>query len=145
MNKKNSTNAEILDGAQMHPQHESWVRITTRSTLVGSALLVALIALLLIVIALHLNSGSVAFLGVLIALVLVGFGWRSTPMRRRGLLGNAELTMRIKSDLETELGASDVNVDSVNGVVTLRGSVPYANFREQVQSTLLAVEVRIVW
>jgi osmotically-inducible protein OsmY len=43
-------------------------------------------------------------------------------------MANAGLTVRIKADLITELGANSVNVDSSKGVVTLRGSVPYADF-----------------
>ena len=62
-------------------------------------------------------------------LVVLWLVWRSTPQRRGGFLGNAGLTARIKADLITELGANDVNVDSSKGVVTLRGSVPYSNFR----------------
>jgi osmotically-inducible protein OsmY len=44
-------------------------------------------------------------------------------------VGNAVLTAQIKADILAELGADDVNVDTSHGVVTLRGNIPYADFR----------------
>jgi osmotically-inducible protein OsmY len=130
---KEPTSTEVLEGAQMHPQHESWIAITTNGTLIGAAILVGLIILLVVVIDLHFNAASLAVLAALIALTGYMFVWKSTPMRRRGVLGNAGLTMRIKSDLINELDGTEINVDSVNGVVTLRGNVPYPNFRGQAE------------
>ena len=93
-------------------------------------ILVALIAFFVGAIALHFNRTAFAALGICAALLLLGWIWRSIPQHHRGFLGNIGLTARVKADLLTELGANDVNVDSSNGVVTLRGSVPYADFRE---------------
>ena len=125
---------ESLEGINLHPRQESWARITTHNSLVGFGVFLAFGTLFVIVINLHLSRSSLAALGVLGALILVGLLcgalWRSTPQRRRGILGNAVMTARIKADLLTELGASHVNVDSANDVVTLRGSVPYADFAE---------------
>jgi len=130
-NKQSST--EVLEGAQMHSQHESWIAITTGSTFIGIVILVALIVLLIIVVDLHFSRSSLAILAAFIALIVYMFVWRSTPMRRRGILGNVELSTRVNLNLNTELGATNVNVDSHYGVVTLRGFVAHADFREQAE------------
>lgn len=133
MDKTEQTGSEALEGAQMHPQHESWIAITTRSTFIGAWILVPFIVLLVIVINLHFNRASLLVVAALMALVVFMFIWKSKPLRRRGVLANAALTMRIKSDLITELDGTEINVDSTNGVVTLQGDVPYPDFREQAE------------
>jgi len=132
MAEQKPTGTELLEGIDLHPRHESWIRISTHHNLIAVGISLAVAALFIIVITLRFSVSSIAALGVLAAPVLVWLIWRSTPQRRRGFsfLGNAGLTVRIKADLITELGASDVNVDSSNGVVTLRGTVPFADFRE---------------
>jgi len=133
MNAKRISGTDILRSAEINPQNDSWARITTRSTLVGAAILVGLLVLLAAAVDMRSNGNALAFLGVLGVLIFMGFVLGRTPMRRRVVPGNAGLTFRIKSDLITELGAGDVNVDSSHGVVTLRGSVPFPDIREQAE------------
>ena len=130
MKKKKLTDTELPQGLDLHPRHDSWVRISTHNNLIGFAIFLALAALFVVVINLHFSPVVLAALGVLTALVIIWFVWRNTPQHHTGFLGDIELTVRIKADIMTELGASDVNVDSSKGVVTLRGTVPYADFRE---------------
>jgi osmotically-inducible protein OsmY len=114
----------------LHPEHESWVRISTHNSAVGLAIFLAVFALFVVLIALRLGPSSFAAAGIPAALALLCLSWIGARRRRSGLLENAWLTARIKADLITELGASDVNVDSSNGVVTLRGSVSFPDFRD---------------
>jgi osmotically-inducible protein OsmY len=130
MPPKIATGQELPEGDSLHPRHESWVRITTHNSFVGLMSSLALFVLFVVVIDLHLSRSALAVLGVIAVLIVLGLVWRSTPLRHRGFLGNAGLTARIKADLMTDLGTSNINVDSSNGVVTLRGTVPYADFRE---------------
>ena len=130
MKEKKTTDAELLEGSDLHPQHASWVRITTHNSFVGFMIFLALAALFITVINLHFSPVALAAVGVLTLMILLGGVWSSKSSRRRGILDNIGLTARIKADLLTELGAKGVNVDSWKGVVTLRGSVPYADFRE---------------
>ncbi len=53
------------------------------------------------------------------------------------LLDNAALTFKIKSDLIFKLNLGNVNVDSEEGVVTLRGTVAYDNLRQQAEEIAL--------
>jgi hypothetical protein len=133
MDDKKQASTDTLVGAQLTPQHESWIAISTRGSLIGVAILVGLIVLLVVVVDLHFNRASLVMLASLIVLCVYMFVWRTSPMRRRGILGNAELSMRVNLNLNTELGLTTVNVDSRNGVVTLRGFVAHADFREQAE------------
>ena len=130
MEDKKPADTELLEGLDLHPQSDSWIRITTRNNFVGFLIFLALAALFVLVINLRLSRGQLGILGVLAALPLVWLIWRSGPKRRSGLLLNGAMTARIKADIITELAANDVNVDSSKGVVTLRGNVPYSDFRE---------------
>jgi len=134
MEDKISMGTALSERIDMHPRHDSWARITTHNSLVGVAIFLVLAALFIIVIALHLNRSALEVIGVLggfsMGMIILCLIWKGTPQNRRGFLGNALLTVRIKGDLITELGANNVNVDSSKGVVTLRGAVPYADFRE---------------
>src|SRR5579871_264616 len=130
MQEKKATGTELLEGIELHPQHASWVRISTHNSFIGFGIFLAVAVLFVIVIALHFSPVALVAVGVFAALVLLWLVRRSTPKHRRGTLDNIGLTARIKADLLTELGAKGVNVDSSKGVVTLRGSVPYADFRE---------------
>ena len=125
---------EFQEDIDLPPRHEPWARLTTRNSFVGFGIFLTFAALFIVVINLHLTRSALAavgaFAGVFVVVFLLAAVWRGTPQRRRGLLGNAGLTARIKADILTDLGSSHVNVDSVNGVVTLRGSVPYADFAE---------------
>lgn len=124
---------QVIEGSELHPQHESWVRISNRSTMIGFLILLGLIALLVITVELHFGIGSYIALGCFLLAILLWLVWRSNPHRRSGVLENAALTAGIKADLITELGAGDVNVDSSGGVVTLRGTVPYDDFRQEAE------------
>ena len=130
MKETKPTDTDSMQDIDLHPRHESWVRISTHNNLIGIVIFLALAAFLVIVIDLHFSPAAIAAVGIVVALLLLGLIWRSTPQRRRGFLGNVGLTVRIKADLMTELGANDVNVDSSKGVVTLHGTVPYTDFRE---------------
>jgi osmotically-inducible protein OsmY len=121
---------EIIEGSELHPEHESWARSSLHSSLIGVGVVLALGALFAITIAQHFSRGAYAALGCFAAPILLWAIWRSAPKRRKGFLDNALSTARIKAELLTELGADGVNVDSSRGVVTLRGTVPYADFRE---------------
>jgi osmotically-inducible protein OsmY len=108
--------------------------MSTHSSLVGLGFFLAIAALFVAAIGFHLGRHALGALGVVggvfVALLVVWLVWRSTPQRRRGFVGNALLTAPIKADLITQLGANNVNVDSSNGVVTLRGSVPHEDFKD---------------
>jgi osmotically-inducible protein OsmY len=130
MKEQEAIGTELPDGVDLHPRHASWVRISTHNTLIGLVMFVVFAALFVVVIDLHLSGASLAVLGVFGALILLVSLYMSTPRGRRGFLGNAGLTARIKADLVTELGANHVNVNSSRGVVTLLGTVPYADIRE---------------
>ena len=133
MNEKNNSGMEVFEGPEVHPEHESWIQISTRNNLIGLATLAVLILLMMTVINLHFNRASFAALGCLIGLFVCVVVWRTSPRRHRGVVGNAELTMRINLNLNTELGLTTVNVDSHNGVVTLRGFVAHSDFIEQAE------------
>jgi osmotically-inducible protein OsmY len=119
-----------IEENNLHPRHESWARLSTHSSLVGVVIALALGALFVITIVLHFSIGAYIVLGLAACLILLWLIWKRTPKQRRGVLGNAQLTAEIKADLITELNADGVNVDSSGGVVTLRGMVPYADFRD---------------
>jgi hyperosmotically inducible periplasmic protein len=55
------------------------------------------------------------------------------------LLHNAELTLKIKAALimDERIGAGGINVDTNDGVVTLRGTVPNGALREVAEGTAL--------
>lgn len=134
MNKKESTGRESFERVDGHPRHESWIPITTHNSLVGFAIFLVYGALFVIVMQLHLSrSGLEAVamvVGLLTAVIILWLLWKGTPQHRRGFLGNAGLTARVKANIITELGANNINVDSSKGVVTLDGTVRNANFRE---------------
>jgi osmotically-inducible protein OsmY len=118
------------DSIDLHPEHESWGRITTHNSLVGLAIVLAAIVVFVSLVRLDLGPGSFTAFGVIAAGIIVGLLVRAAFKRRSGLLANVQLTTRIKNDLITELDAHGVNVDSSNGAVTLRGRVPYDDFRK---------------
>jgi osmotically-inducible protein OsmY len=118
------------DAIELHPERESWARITTHNSLVGLAILLGAFALVVILRTLDLGPSSFAAAGAIGAGIVLGLFLRGKLKRRGGLLANIELTARIKADLITELDAHCVNVDSSNSVVTLRGRVPYDDFRK---------------
>jgi osmotically-inducible protein OsmY len=118
------------DSIELHPEHESWARITTHNSLVGLAIFLAVVALFVMLVTINLGPSSFVAAGVIAVGVILGLFLRGKLKRRGGLLANIELTARIKEDLITELDAHGVNVDSSNGVVTLRGRVPYDDFRK---------------
>ena len=127
-NKVKST--ELREGFDIHPRHESWARITAHNSFIGFVIFLALVALFALVISQHFSPVALAVVGVSAVMTLIWTIWTSVQQHRRGFLGDAGLTFRIKADIVTKLGANDVNVDSAKGVVTLHGSVPYANFAE---------------
>ena len=130
MKEKAATDTEGLEGIDSHPRHDSWVRITTRANVNGFLFFLALTVLFIIVVTLHFNPVALAAVGVLVTLVVLWSIWRNITSHRQSLLDSVGLSVRIKAELLTELGAKGVHVDSAKGVVTLRGSVPYADFRE---------------
>lgn len=129
MSENKPSAIELQEGVDLHPRHESWVRITTNNSFIGFMIFIALAATFVILINSRFNPVALAAIGVLAFLILIWFVWRRSSKHRRGFPGNAGLTFRIKADLITELGASDINVDSSKGVVTLHGTVPHADFR----------------
>ena len=129
MNEKIPANKETRDGIDVHPHHDSWVRITTHNSFVSFAMFLALAVLFYVMVSLHFGPVVLGLVGVMAALTIVWFGWRSKLLQRGGLFANAGMCARIRADLMTELGANAIDVESSKGVVTLRGSVPYANFR----------------
>ncbi len=131
MEEKKATGVELLQGIELHPEHESWARLSTQSTLVGFGVLIALIALLVILVELRGNPAAMVTVLILAALLVLGLLWRNARAHgaKLGVLDDAGLTVKIKAALSTDLDLSNVNVDTSKGVVTLRGTVPYANFR----------------
>jgi hypothetical protein len=117
------------ESIELHPEHRSRVRISAHNNAVALAISLAVGVLFVIMIA-RLGSGSFAAAGILAALVLLYLGRRGTAHLRTGLSRNAWLTARVKADLMTKLGVRHVKVDTSNGVVTLRGSVPFPRFRD---------------
>jgi len=69
------TGSQLRDGIDLHPRHESWARITTHTSFVGFVSLLALVALFVFVIELPVSWRSLAVLGVLAALILLGLVW----------------------------------------------------------------------
>jgi osmotically-inducible protein OsmY len=130
MTQQKSNDNESVNVSDLHPRHEAWARFSTHSSLIGVGIALALGVLFAITIALHFSLGAYVVLGLAACLILLWLIWKSIPKQRRGVLGNAQLTAAIKADLITELNADGVNVDSSGGVVTLRGMVPYADFRD---------------
>ena len=133
MKKINPAGIKPFEGTDLHPGHESWVPIANHTSFVGLMIFLVLAALFVTTMAFHPSQGDLKslllFFGIAVVLILLGLVWGRTLQGRRGFLGNAGLTARIKADLMTELGASHVNVESSNGVTTLRGTVPYPDFR----------------
>ena len=133
MNEIHSAGIKQLDSVELHPSHESWAHITTHNNFVAFLIFLVFAALFVVTINLHLSPGHLRSLGLFVgmaaAVVIVWVVWRSRSRRHRGFLANAELAAHIKGDLMTELGVSHVNVASSNGAATLRGTVPYADFR----------------
>ena len=134
MKETNSGGIKQLVGTDLHPGHESWVPIANHTSFVGLMIFLVLAALFITTMAFHPSPGDLRslllFFGIAVVLIVLGLVWRNTPKRHRGFLGNAGLTAHIKADLMMELGTNHVNVDSSNGVTTLRGTVPYPDFRE---------------
>jgi uncharacterized protein (TIGR00730 family) len=58
------------------------------------------------------------------------------------LLDNAALTLKVKSALMLELGLGQVNVDSSDGVVTLRGTAPGEAVRAEAEQVALRCGAR---
>ncbi len=122
-----------INGIATHPEHESWVRIATYNNTLGFVVFVLIAAAFIFVLNLHLSSGELTTVMVLAAtagaLLVVWMVWQGTPLRFRGVAGNVVLTSKIKADILTVLGQScDVDVDSSRGIVSLHGTIPYADF-----------------
>lgn len=130
MARREPNGIEILEGADLNSQIDSGARIETQTAFLGFMMAVALIGMFIVLVATHFNPIALAWLIVLIGALSVGLFWSRSSARRRGTPANIVLTTRVKADLLTELNATHVHVESSEGVVTLQGTVPYADFRE---------------
>lgn len=130
MAEQDRSNAEILEGIDLQPRRESWARLSAHSTFIGFLITVAFIGSIVVVIATHFNPVAMAALVVFVVAVITITIIRARDDRPRSAPNNLILTTRIKADLLSELSANNVHVESAQGVVTLRGTVPYADFRD---------------
>jgi len=133
MSEHNPSSAEILEGIDLEPRHESWARLSTQSTFMGFLIALAVIGSFIVVITTRFNPIAMAALVVMIAALIVTMIVRGIARRPRSVPNNLVLTARIRSDLHTELSVTNIQVESDRGVVTLRGVVSSANFREAVE------------
>ncbi len=126
-------NDEIIDSSEMHPQHESWVPITNRSSMLGCLFALALVAVFWITIHERFDIGSFVVLGVLAVPFLAWRMCKGSGLLRRGPIRNAVLKAEIRSDLDTELDAVDVHVHGSIDEITLTGIVPYSDFKAEAE------------
>src|SRR4051812_2033476 len=71
MSEHSTSSAEILEGIDLQPRHESWARLSTQSTFVGFLIALVVIGSFIVVIATHFNPIAMAALVVLIAALIV--------------------------------------------------------------------------
>jgi osmotically-inducible protein OsmY len=126
-----TSTADILDEIDLHPREQFEVQNSTHSSFVGFMIAVMMIGIFVILVSTHFNPIALAALVILAVALVVNMLWRSVTRRRRSGPANLLLTARIKADLLTDLNAGNVRVDNSRGIVTLHGTVPYANFREE--------------
>jgi len=131
MSEQNPDSVEILEGIDLQPRHESWARVETHSALWGFLIALALIGSFIVAIMSHFNPIALAAIVVLaIAWIVIAIARNRTTDKSKGVPSNLVLTLRVKADIHEELSTNGIQVESSSGMVTLRGTVPYDNFRD---------------
>lgn len=120
---------ELPSGADISPRHESWARISSQNTFASFIVAVVIFAMIVVLINAHFSATACSVVGVVAVVLIMCLMLMSTPRPAKQRMQDAERQMRIEADLTSRLGNSKINVHSLKGVVTLRGTVPYANFR----------------